>query len=415
MSKKSKKSNQIRSEPEKGKEVFVYSGATFSDFILPSGYVKMSDNPEVRIAVDKIADLVSNMTIHLMENTEKGDKRLKNELSRKIDVNPCRYMTRKAWIYKIVSDLLLHGDGNSIVYPVIKEGMIDELRPLEMQNVGYNYDDTKYEYSVNYGGKVYKPDEIVHFAINPSPLYPWKGTGYRIVLRDLIQNLKQANKTKRSFMTGQYMPNVVIRVDAMDEEMASEAGREQIKKKYLGSAKPGEPWVIPAELMEVQPVKPLSLQDIAINPSVEIDKRTVAGIIGIPAFFLGVGNFNKDEYNNFVDTRIMGIAQIISQTLTRDLLYKPTWYFKLNPRSLYAYNLTDMVKAGTDMIDRNAMRRNELRDWVGMDPDDEMEELLVLENYLHQEDLSKQKKLKEGGDDGETDEGESEKDAADEI
>ena len=26
-------------------------------------------------------------------------------------------------------------------------------------------------------------------------------------------------------------------------------------------------------------------------------------------------------YNNFVDTRIMGIGQVISQTLTRDLLY----------------------------------------------------------------------------------------------
>ena len=145
----------------------------------------------------------------------------------------------------------------------------------------------------------------------------------------------------------------------------------------------------------------------------EIDKKTVAGLIGIPAFFLGVGNFNKDEYNNFVDTRIMGIAQIISQTLTRDLLYSPDWYFKLNPRSLYAYNLTDMVKAGTYMIDRNAMRRNDLRDWVGMDPDDEMEELLVLENYLHQEDLSKQKKLKGGEDDGGQGEGKPEADDAD--
>ena len=197
-------------------------------------------------------------------------------------------------------------------------------------------------------------------------------------------------------MTGQYMPNIIIRVDAMNEELASEVGREQIKKKYLGEAKPGEPWVIPADLLEVQSVKPLSLQDIAINPSVEIDKRTVAGIIGIPAFFLGVGKFDKDEYNNFVDTRIMGIAQIISQTLTRDLLYSPDWYFKLNPRSLYAYNLTDMVSAGTSMIKLNSMRRNELRDWVGMDPDDEMEELLVLENFLLQEDLSKQNKLKGG-------------------
>lgn len=395
MSKKKKK-EKIRSEPSTGKEVVVYKGAVFSDFIYPSGYVRMSENPEVKIAVDKIADLVSNMTIHLMENTEKGDKRIKNELSRKIDVNPCSYMTRKTWIYKIVSDLLLHGDGNSIVYPVMRNGMIDELRPLEMQNVGYNYDEARDEYSINYGGRVYAPDEIIHFAMNPSPVYPWKGTGYRIVLKDLIQNLKQANKTKSSFMKGQYMPNIIIRVDALSEELASESGKEQIKKKYLGEAKPGEPWVIPADLLEVQSVKPLSLQDIAINPSVEIDKRTVAGIIGIPAFFLGVGQFDKDEYNNFVDTRIMGIAQIIAQTLTRDLLYSPGLYFKLNPRSLYAYNLTDMVKAGTDMIDRNAMRRNELRDWVGMDPDDEMEELLVLENYLHQEDLSKQKKLKGG-------------------
>ena len=65
------------------------------------------------------------------------------------------------------------------------------------------------------------------------------------------------------------------------------------------------------------------------------------------------------------------------------------------------------------MIDRNAMRRNELRDWVGMDPDDEMEELLVLENYLHQEDLSKQKKLKGGEDDGGQGEGKPEADDAD--
>ena len=253
MSKKKKK-EKIRSEPDRGKEVVVYKGAAFADFILPSGYVRLSENPEVRIAVDKIADLVSNMTIHLMENTEKGDKRIKNELSRKIDVNPCSYMTRKTWIYKIVSDLLLHGDGNSIVYPVMRDGLIDELRPLEMQNVGYNYDEAGEEYSINYGGRVYAPDEIIHFAMNPSPVYPWKGTGYRIVLKDLIQNLKQANKTKSSFMKGQYMPNIIIRVDALSEELASESGKEQIKKKYLGEAKPGEPWVIPADLLEVQSV-----------------------------------------------------------------------------------------------------------------------------------------------------------------
>src|SRR5699024_5696339 len=101
-------------------------------------------------------------------------------------------------------------------------------------------------------------------------------------------------------------------------------------------------------------------------------------------------------YNNFINTRVMSIAQTIAQTLTRDLLINSNWYFKLNPRSLYAYNLEEMVGAGGTMVQLNSMRRNELRDWVGLDPDDEMEELLALENYIPQSLLGSQKKLKGG-------------------
>lgn len=49
------------------------------------------------------------------------------------------------------------------------------------------------------------------------------------------------------------------------------------------------------------------------------------------------------------------------------------------------------------MVQLAAMRRNELRDWVGMTPDVAMNEIIVLENYLPQDDLNKQNKLK-GGD-----------------
>lgn len=363
------------------------------------GYVKLSEHPDVVIAVNKIADLVSNMTIHLMENTEHGDKRVRNHLSRKIDIEPHSNMTRKGWLYKIVRDLLLEGDGNSVVHIGMDTdtGLISDLTPFQMQMV--TYEDKESNYIINYNGNTYKPDEVLHFVINPDPNYPYKGKGYRLALRDVVKNLAQANKTKNSFMSGKYMPSLILAVDAMTDEMATKEGRDNILKKYVDETEGGKPWVVPADLINVHQVKPLSLNDIAINEGVELDKKTVAGLLDVPAFFLGVGEFSKDTYNNFINTRIYSIGQTIAQTLTRDLLYNPNWFFRLNPRSLFSYNLDEMVSAGTQMVDRNAMRRNELRDWVGLDPDAEMQELIILENYIPATMIGSQNKLKGGEND----------------
>ena len=83
------------------------------DRISISGYTSLDQNPEIITACRTIAELIGSMTIHLMANTDKGDTRVINELSRAIDINPISTMTRSHWMEAIVMNLLLHGEGKN--------------------------------------------------------------------------------------------------------------------------------------------------------------------------------------------------------------------------------------------------------------------------------------------------------------
>lgn len=359
------------------------------------GYTTLAHNPEIVAAVDTIARLIGSMTIHLMENTEDGDVRIRDELSRKVDINPNSNMTRSNFIHWIVKSLFLDGNGNVIVWPDTRRGILRDLNPVPPSMVSFLPDGWGYKALLN--GKEYSPDKLLHFVMNPSSDYPWKGEGYRVVLADVANNLKQAARTEKGFMESKWKPSIIIKVDALVEEFSSPEGRKKLLDSYASSAEVGEPWLIPAEQFSVEQVKPLTLSDLALSDMVTLDKKTVASIIGVPSFVLGVDTFNRDEWNNFINSKIMPIARMIEQELTKKLLYSPNRFFRFNSWSLFSYSITELVSAGAEMVDRMALRRNEWRNWVNMPPDPEMNELLALENYVPAEKLGDQKKLIQNG------------------
>lgn len=363
-----------------------------SDGGCPEGYTRLSDNPEVVTACRRIAELVGMLTIHIMENTESGDKRIVNELSAKLDINPNPAMTRKTFIEACVMNLLLYGDGNSIVKVNTSNGYLGSLVPVSASRVTLNpigYDD----YSVMIDGRTYDKDDVLHFRINADPSYLWKGRGFRILLTDIVKNLKQAQKTEQAFFRSEYKPNLIVKVDAMTEEFSSMEGREKLRQDYLRTAQAGEPWIIPAELFQVEQIKPLSLADLAMKDTVVLDKQTVAAILGIPAFVLGVGAYSQKEWNNFVNTQLKSIVMGMQQEMTRKLILSPKWYVRFNIMSLLDWDLQTISSVFCALGDRGYVSGNEVRDKLGMSPREGLDELKVLENYLPWDMSGKQKKL----------------------
>lgn len=361
-----------------------------------SGYTDLAHNPEICAAVDRIASLIGSMTIYLMQNTDGGDVRVKNGLSRVVDIEPNEYMGRSNFIQWIVKTMLLDGRGNAVVLPKTRKGLLKRLDPIPSAFASFvEYGERSYKISIS--GKEYDPKDVLHFAINPDSYYPWKGTGYNIALADVANNLKQAASTEKGFMQSEWKPSLIVKVDAMIDEFSSPEGRAKLLDEFASSNKAGEPWLIPAEQFSVEQVRPLTLSDLALADFVKLDKTTVATILGVPPFVLGVGEFKRDEWNNFISSRIMPVAQILEQEFSRKLLYSPDFFFRFNVRSLYNYSLEETIKAGAEMVDRMAMTRNEWRSWIGLPPSEGMDELLALENYIPVDRLGDQKKLNGGG------------------
>ena len=332
-----------------------------------------------------------------MANTENGDVRINNELSRKIDIEPSPYMTRKQWTESVVMNLLLYGSGNSIVLPHTSDGFLGSLEVVSPSRVVLLQNTSDRSYYVNIDGIQYSPDEVLHFVHNPDQYYPWKGKGFTVYLRDVANNLKQAAATEKGFMESKWKPSVIVKVDALTEEFSSMSGRKKLLESYVESAEVGEPWLIPAEQFSVEQIRPLSLADLAISDVVKLDKATVAAVLGVPAFLLGVGEYNQKEWEMFINTTVLSIVTELQQEMTKKLITSPKMYLRFNYWSLLNWDIktiSDVLLAGSD---RGFISGNEYRDRIGFEPREGLDELRILENYLPWDMSGMQKKLIQDG------------------
>ena len=395
MSKRRKiRGNQIRDANSKRATSWLLTDAAYETLCV-SGYTRLSENPEVLMAVNKLASLIGSMTIHLMANSKDGDVRVKNALSRKLDIEPNRYMTRMSLVSWIVRTLLLYGDGNAVVLPKTSGGYLEDLIPISPSRVSFA-SDGGFGYHILIDGQKHDPGQLLHFVLNPDPDCPWKGAGLRVALKDVTANLRQAAATKKGFLEDKWKPSVIIKVDSWAEALRTPEGRTNYMKGF-STDDPGTTMLIPSEGMDVVQVKPLTLTDLAINDSVTLDKKTVAAILGMPPYVVGAGAFNREEWNASINNTALPVVRGVEQELTRKLLISEELFWRMNPWALYAYDVQSLASIGSELYVRGIMTGNEVRDWIGQGPRAGLDELVILENFIPAGMIGDQLKLNQKG------------------
>ena len=390
--KRQKRANETPKRPDNAVAFLVTDAG---EDICVSGYTSLDHNPEIMTACRTIAELIGSMTIHLMANTEGGDIRVVNELSRAIDIDPISTMTRSHWMESIVMNMLLYGNGNSIVWPHTWDGLLRSLEPIAAERVILQPDtDNPYRYyKILIDGVAHSPENMLHFTYNPDDVYLWKGRGLRVSLKDVAMNLKQAAATEKGFMESKWKPSLIVKVDAMTNEFSGPEGRRKLREDYLETGEVGAPWIIPAQQFDVKEVRPLSLSDLAISDMVQLDKRTVASIVGVPPFVLGVGDYSQKAWNNFIQNKIRPICIAIAQEMTKKLILSPKMSLRFNTLSLMYWDLQTISTVFGTLSDRGIVNGNEVRDRLGMSPVDGLDEYRILENYIGIDYTNQQKKL----------------------
>ena len=366
--------------------------STSPGVVIPEGYHSLMEAPEVTAAVWKVAGLISSVTVRTYRNTPNGDARVRDELAKKVDISPWSLGTRTTFIDWVVQTMLIKGEAFAL--PSTSAGLLADITPMPDARAQLKPDGQPYE--VVWNGVAFEHNEVLHYRLHADLRQPWKGASPHFVLQHVVDSIMQTSATKQAYMSSEYKPPLIVAVNS-DSDLSNPKAREAFVKRYMKRNSPDEPMIIPADLMNVVQAKPLSLTDLAIKDGIELDKKTVASILDIPAFVLGVGSFNKDEYDNWIRSRLIPICKIIEQETTKKLLLSPERYFKFSTLRLYSYGIDMLAAIGRENYKAGLMTGNEVRDWQELPPLDGLNELVMLENYIPSDKIGDQKKLIQGG------------------
>lgn len=356
---------------------------------------RLAKSPELLAGINIIAGLLGSLTVQVWAETENGSERVKNGLSYLLDIEPSPNVTRFEWVKQVVTTMYL--DGICLVAPTTdkRSGLLKDLKILT------NYS----EFSDEQGRRLIKTEEATYVF---DELIKFSLTGAKLldVLKQPLTNLAVARKAKERFFKSSAAPNRVVYMD-LDVSGLNERDDKNLdifKDSIEYSVENGLPMFMEKNFAEVKDLNAVKYAEVGLDDAIADDVRQIAGIIGVPSFFLGVGSFDRAQYNLFITTTFLAIVRMFEQSLSRVLL-SPKFYVKYDTKKLLNISPLEQAQFVVTLVNNALATGNEGRSVLGMSPVDDpgMNEFRTLENYIPVDKAGAQKKLNGGADDETTD------------